>query len=473
MKRILVASSNSETFKIIKDCLKSDERVDSATTIESCLQLCLKTAYEFLFIDLELLTEKKTKNDYKQLLQQFWRTFSDVEIIVLTTQDLIREAVRAVKAGASDYLTYPLDPTEVKFVVDNILENIRLQSELDYLRDQFWRKSPSMMLRTKTSIMKDVLDKVRVVAPTESTVLVLGETGTGKGVIANLIHQHSQRRENQFINVYCGAIPETLIESELFGHEKGAFTGAVRRKLGKFEIANHGTIFLDEIGTITSSTQIKLLQVLQDRTFQRVGGETDITANVRIITATNTDLEKMCKEGTFRIDLFYRLNVFPIEIPPLQKRIEDIALFVEFFLKRLNRFSNKQINDIHPEVLEAFQEYEWPGNIRELENLIERAYILETSSILTPKNFPLILFKNKVPKYIYKIDTSRPLEVVRRQEIEKIERQYLAEQLFKYKGKIKDTAEAAGIGVRQLHKLLTKYRIRKQDFKSPPAYPHK
>jgi transcriptional regulator with GAF, ATPase, and Fis domain len=296
-------------------------------------------------------------------------------------------------------------------------------------------------------------------------VLITGETGTGKGVIARLVHQHSKRTEKQFISVHCGGIPESLLESELFGHEKGAFTGAIRRKLGKFEIAHGGTIFLDEIGTISTSMQISLLQIIQERTFERVGGETVIKADVRVIAATNTNLLKMVEQGSFRSDLYYRLNVFPIELPRLEDRIEDIPILVETFLKRLNRVNAKHINDIHPEVLDAFQCYSWPGNIRELENLIERAYILESSSILTPKSFPADLFKNGKKKSKLFIDASLTLQEVRQREIERVERQYLTELLIKNHGKIKQTAKEAGIGERQLNKLMNKFGILKEEFK--------
>jgi transcriptional regulator with PAS, ATPase and Fis domain len=313
--------------------------------------------------------------------------------------------------------------------------------------------------------MKKVFDKVRLVAPTRTTVLITGETGTGKGVLAKLIHRHSHRCDNQFISVHCGAIPDTLLESELFGHEKGAFTGAFQRKLGKFEIAHGGTIFLDEVGTITASAQIKLLQVLQDRTFQRVGGDENIESDVRIISASNIDLHKMCDEGLFRKDLYYRLNIFPIEIPSLRDRVSDIPLLVEGFLKKLNKLHQKKINDIHPQVMEAFEVYPWPGNIRELENLVERAYILETSSILTPESFPSELFTFDTPKAQIALDVSLPLAEARKKSIENIERHYLKELLALNKGRINMTAQCAGITTRQLHKLLSKYKIRKEEFK--------
>jgi transcriptional regulator with GAF, ATPase, and Fis domain len=314
--------------------------------------------------------------------------------------------------------------------------------------------------------MQAVFEKIRSVAPTKSTVLLMGETGTGKGVMARLIHHHSNRQDSQFISVHCGAIPDTLLESELFGHEKGAFTGAVRRKLGKFEIAHGGTIFLDEIGTLTPSAQIKLLQVLQDGTFQRVGGESTIQVNVRVIAATNIDLKKMCDEGLFRKDLYYRLNVFPIEIPPLRERTEDIPHLARCFLTELNRYEPKEILDVHPRVMSAFSSYSWPGNIRELENLIERAYIMETSCELTSGSFPGEIFESETggaPAAPEKALLT--LADFRRREVELIERRYLWDLLEGHKGRIKQSAQAAGITTRQLNKLMTKYGIRKEKFK--------
>ncbi|MBN1930480.1 MAG: sigma-54-dependent Fis family transcriptional regulator [Desulfobacterales bacterium] len=383
----------------------------------------------------------------------------------MSSQEKIHEAVKAVKAGANSYITYPINPEEVKYVIEYIYEEKIKQSELDYLRDHFWEKDALDIVRTNSALMKKVLAKVRSVAPTKTTVLLYGDTGTGKGVIAGLIHTHSNRKDNQFISVHCGAIPDTLLESELFGHEKGAFTGAIKRKLGKFEIAREGTIFLDEIGTISPAAQIKLLKVLQDRSFQRVGGDETIESNARVIAATNIDLNKMTDNGSFRKDLYYRLNVFPIEIPPLRDRKEDIPLLVESFLKRLNQFYLKEIYDIHPMVLESFQKYSWPGNIRELENLIERSYILETSSILTPESFPSELFAPDTQITQVQLNTSKTIAEIRRKGIENIERQYLKEILTRNRGRINQSAEDAGISTRQLHKLLTKYGIKKEDFK--------
>jgi DNA-binding NtrC family response regulator len=405
-------------------------------------------------------------NNYREALQPFWHAYPTAEIIVMSSQKIIREAVMAVKAGASNYLTYPVNPDEVRYVTDSLYDSIIVQSELDYLRDRFWQSDSLDVVQTRSPLMKRIFNKIRSVAPTRTTVLLTGETGTGKSVMAKLIHRHSNRKDDRFISVHCGAIADTLLESELFGHEKGAFTGAVRRKLGRFEIARGGTIFLDEIGTITPAAQVKLLQVLQDGTFQRVGGEETIQSNVRVIAATNTDLRQMSNDGLFRKDLYYRLDVFPIAIPPLRERKEDIPLLVEGFLKKLNKFHSKNIHDVHPHVMAAFGKYTWPGNIRELENLMERAYILETSPILTPESFSKELFTSQSSEVPVKPDISLTLAEVKRSVIEQTEKSYLTNLLAVKRGRIKNTAEAAGIGSRQLHKLMKKYGIKKEDFRS-------
>ena len=472
MKSILVASKNRSACHAIRASMRPEYRVDVVTTKDDCLEMFRKRKYEFLFADVELLRESGLDNNYKVALQPFWHAYPSAQIIVMSSQEMIREAVRGVKAGASDYLTYPINPDEVKYVTESVYESVIMESELDYLRDRFWQEDSLEIVRTRSSLMKTVFDKIRSVAPTKSTVLLIGETGTGKGVLAKLIHRHSNRREAPFISVHCGAIPDSLLESELFGHEKGAFTGAVRRQLGKFEIAQGGTIFLDEIGTVTPSAQIKLLEVLQDATFHRIGGEETIEANVRVIAATNADLQEMCDEGRFRRDLYYRLNVFPVEIPPLRDRIEDVAYIVEVILKRLNKFHSKEIHDTEPHVIEAFGKYSWPGNIRELENLMERAYILETSSVLTPDGFPNELFTSEALRSHVKADMSLTLPEARRKGIEEFERHYLEKLLAENQGKIKGSARAAGISTRQLHKLLTKYGIRKEAFKSFPKITH-
>ena len=465
VESILFVSKDQEDFRRLRSSLRSEFRIENTDSQQAALTILSKKRFNFLFIEMEILSRPFPSGGYKEALQPFRQCYPTIEIVVMTHQNMLREAVMAVKAGAGNYLTYPIVPEEVKLVTETVRASIMARSELEYLRDQFWETESLEIIRTKSPRMKGVYKKVRSVAPTRSTVLLTGETGTGKGVLANLIHQHSNRRHAQFINVHCGAIPDTLLESELFGHEKGAFTGAVKRKLGKFEIAGGGTIFLDEVGTITPAAQIKLLQILQDGTFQRVGGEATLEARVRIIAATNADLQKMCEEGQFRKDLYYRLNVFPIEIPPLRERLEDIPHLIDGFLKKLNNFNTKEIHHIHSDVLEGCKHYAWPGNIRELENLIERAYILETTAALTSESFPIELVESGASPAAFSANAFPTLAKARRKSIETLERSYLQELLTQQKGKIKESAEIAGITTRQLHKLMSKYGIRKEAFK--------
>jgi DNA-binding NtrC family response regulator len=465
MRFVLVVAGEQDVVQTIRGCFAKNCKVNRAADIDDALEMLAMNRYDLIFVDLEILQGSLADKNYKTALEQFRNLQPSVEIVVMAPRAMVREALKAVKGSATDYITYPIDPEEVSHVTDTINEAIILQSELDYLRDRFWQSDYLDLVKTKSPAMQEVFAKIRSVAPTKSTVLLIGETGTGKGLIARLIHQHSNRRDAQFISVHCGAIPDTLVESELFGHEKGAFTGAVRRKLGKFEIAKGGTIFLDEIGTITHSAQIKLLQVLQDGTFQRVGGEETIQANVRVIAATNMDLAGMCDDGKFRKDLYYRLYVFPVEIPPLRKRKEDIPHITQVILDRLENFNKKQIRSIHGSVMEGFMNYTWPGNVRELENLLERAYILEESSELTVKSFPAELLASQDVSAGMTVDSSLTLAEVRNRGVEKIERLYLRELLASNGGRIKESAGVAGISTRQLHKLLNKYQIKKEEFK--------
>nr|MBF0221117.1 sigma-54-dependent Fis family transcriptional regulator [Desulfobulbaceae bacterium] len=445
---------------------KGSNLLSPASSLAEGIEIIKRSRCDLIFIDMKILNQAAASGGYKAVLQSFWILYPSVEIIVMTSQKMLREAVKAVKQGVSDYITYPLVSDEIRLVVKSINESQKVQSELDYLREETWDKDSITLSQTRCAAMQQVFNNVQSVSSTKSTVLLTGETGTGKGVLAKIIHKLSNRKNEQFINVHCGAIPDTLLESELFGHEKGAFTGAIRRKLGKFEIAEGGTIFLDEIGTITPAAQIKLLQVLQDSTFQRVGGEDSIEANIRIIAATNVELKQLCDEQKFRNDLYYRLNVFPIELPPLRDRKEDIPLLIEVFLERLNKFQTKNIFDIHSQVITAFLNYSWPGNIRELENVMERAYILEKSSVLMPDSFPAELFMEQDALSLAKIDTMLPLTEVRKRGVEEIERRYLKEILEKNMGKINKSAEASGITTRQLHKLMLRHGLHKEAFKT-------
>ena len=469
MKHALAVTRDPASAAGLQDALSDQYTMDLCPDPLKMVPLIEKGRYDFLFIDSDLFaqltssTPASTPRDGVRLL----RTVSAaLEIVLLCTHQTLRSAVDAVRSGASNYLLCPIDKKEVRYIVDSTVEATRAQLELDYFRDQFWDSDALRLVSTCNREMRLLFDRIKSIAPTDTTVLIGGETGTGKGVVAKLIHAHSPRREKQFISVHCGAIPENLIESELFGHERGAFTGAVSRKLGKFEIAKDGTLFLDEVGTMPLSAQIRLLQVLQDRIFQRVGGEDTIRSNVRIIAASNVNLAEMTLQGSFRKDLYYRLNVFPIDLPPLRERTEDVEMLARDFLNRLDRLYAKGISGVDPRVLTALRAYRWPGNIRELENLIERAYLLESTATLTPESFPGELYQQIASITEVPVDTGTTLAEARRKMIDDMERAYLKQQLARHHGRIDATAHAAAITPRQLHKLLTRHGIRKEEFKS-------
>ncbi|MBT8372284.1 MAG: sigma-54 dependent transcriptional regulator [Deltaproteobacteria bacterium] len=465
MKSVLIISPKEDEARLIRESLPSDYQIENVDSVKNALNMHRQSSFDVIFSDLKLLQDTSQADTLAEVVQLFKDMNPLAEILILSSKDFIRETVKAVKAGAKDYLTYPIDPSEVRLVIESANESLTKNLELDYLRDQFWKPEWLDIIDSRDAGMRDVFKKIRAVASTKATVLLIGETGTGKGLMARIIHMHSNRCDDAFISVHCGAIPDTLLESELFGHEKGAFTGAVRKKLGKFEMARGGTIFLDEIGTISPPAQIKLLQVLQDGTFSRVGGEESLQTDARVITASNADLAGMSERGEFRKDLYYRLNVFPVEIPPLRERVEDIPQIVEVFLKKLKQRHEKNIHSVHPHVLQAFKNYDWPGNIREMENLMERAYILVTTPILMPESFPIELFLSDSLTPILPMNPALPLAEARRIAIEDFERQYLKDLLMRNKGKINESAQDAGFSTRHLSDLITKYGIKKEDFK--------
>ncbi|WP_462327145.1 sigma-54-dependent transcriptional regulator [Desulfobaculum sp.] len=468
MKRVLVATPDAAVSGIIRESYTTPPTIDTALKREEFGHHLARRQYDTLFVDVAMLDVPPTNGDaqaFVDALAPIARTSPHAEIVILAPPERLRAAVRLVKAGADDYLNYPLDRTEVRYVLESLYESLKLQTEMDYFRAEVGVGRFMQVVGTRTPSMRAVFDKARLVAPTSSIVLLTGETGTGKGVIARLIHALGAHSSGPFVSVHCGAIPDTLIESELFGHEKGAFTSAVKRKLGRFEVAAGGTIFLDEIGTVTPSAQVKLLQVLQEKVFQRVGGYADIPLKSRIIAATNIDLGELCARGEFRKDLFYRLNVFPIEIPSLRDRADDIPMLAEFFLTKLNEQHMKDIRGIHPTVLGALAGYDWPGNVRELENLIERAYILERSNVLTPESFPVDIAASGAPAASLPLDLTQTLAEFCESAKESAQRHYLKEQLAAHNGRMNKTAEAAGISPRQLRKLMTRYGYRKEDFK--------
>jgi DNA-binding NtrC family response regulator len=465
MKSFLIISPKKEATSLIQSSIPDDCKVETAANIKTARCLQRNHYFDIIFFDLDVSESDTPKRKYADIIDLLRESNPRVCIVILTSKETIREAVKMVKAGANDYLSYPIEPIEVRLVIRSLYESLTQDLELDYLRDRFWKTEWLDHLQTYSKSMRMVYKKIRAVAPTKATVMLIGETGTGKSMLARLVHLHSNRCDDPFISVHCGAIPDTLLESELFGHEKGAFTGAVRMKMGKFEMARTGTVFLDEIGTITPAAQVKLLQVLQDGIFNRVGGEQELKTDARIIAATNSDLSGMCDRGTFRKDLYYRLNLFPIELPTLQERREDIPYLIDRVLKKLNTMHGKSLHSVHPQVIRALQNYNWPGNIRELENLMERAYILESTSILTPENFPNEIFEIDIETAVLPINTHLSIAEARQKAVGEFERQYLMELFSHTKGRVTVAAKEAGISTRQLNKLMVKHGIRKEVFK--------
>jgi len=317
-----------------------------------------------------------------QLLERVRRDSPDTPVILLTAYASTETAIQALKLGAFDYVLKPFDVDDLKLTVRRALRMRRLEGDNQLLRRELGQQGRFEDLIGTSPPMQRIYELIRKVAPTDSTVLIVGESGTGKELVARALHQHSARSDRRFLSLNCGAFPEGLLESELFGHVRGAFTGAVATKKGLFEVADGGTVLLDEIGEMPLSMQVKLLRVLQERRLRRVGGTGEIPMDVRILASTNRDLTALVKEGQFREDLYYRINVIQIALPPLRERREDIPLLVEHCLQRLSRSMHKSVREVAPEVMAELQSYAWPGNVRELENVLERGVALESGTIL-------------------------------------------------------------------------------------------
>ncbi|MBW1722064.1 MAG: sigma-54-dependent Fis family transcriptional regulator [Deltaproteobacteria bacterium] len=360
------------------------------------------------FYDVALIDLNMPKVDGMAVLRHLVDHHSDTVGIILTGYATIRNAVEAMKIGAYDYLAKPVKMEEVLMVIQRALEFRDLRRENLALKRQLKQKYRFENFVGDSPQMAKVFRIIEKVADTDSTVLILGESGTGKELVARAIHYHSYRRDKPMIPVNCGAIPEELLESELFGHEKGAFTNAIRTRIGRFELADGGTIFLDEVAEMSPHLQVKLLRVLQEQEFERLGGTKTIKCDVRILAATNKNLEKLIEDGTFREDLYYRLKVIPIEIPPLRDRRSDIPLLVHHFLEKTSKAKKKPIKGVSREVMNALTQYDWPGNVRELENIVERMVILSEGDTLTIDDLPEKISRKQAPNLA--IQTSIPDE---------------------------------------------------------------
>jgi DNA-binding NtrC family response regulator len=373
------------------------------------------------------------------------------QIIMMTAHATVESAIEAMKLGAFDYLQKPFEIDELLVVVGRALDDQRLRTEHRYLISERDAEFNQYGLVGRSRRMQDVIHTAEVVAKSKSTVLITGETGTGKEMVARAIHYHSAQREMPLIKVNCAAIPETLLESELFGHVRGAFTGAATSKKGKFALADGGTIFLDEIGTMSPALQAKLLRVLQEREFEPLGSERTQKVDVRVIAATNRDLPAMVADGRFQEDLFYRLNVIPIHIPPLRERREDIPLLVDHFIGKHARRAGKRIDGLAAGIVESLQAAEWPGNVRELENTVERAVVLSPSPTIGPEVVRTFGVSSSTPHGLPSLNL--------RQNLEWTERETVRRALESSGGIKKDAAEAMGISQRALSYYLAKHRV--------------
>jgi two-component system, NtrC family, response regulator AtoC len=389
--KILVIDDDDSGREALTMLLRSaGYEVTSAATAECALDLINREQYQVIVSDL-FLPDKSGLD----ILPEVRRILPATEVIVVTGYASAQTAVRAMKEGAFDYITKPIDFDELKMVVSKALEKQQLLSENIYLRRQLQGRFEFSNIIGSSPAMNIVFERMNRIVKTDSTVLVTGESGTGKELVARALHYNGTRRDRPFVAVNCSAIPEMLLESELFGHVRGAFTGAIKDKPGKFEAANHGTIFLDEIGSLPLHLQAKMLRVLQEHEVERVGSNKMVKLNVRVISATNSDLDNMVKQGGFREDLYYRLNVIPLRLPPLRERQQDIMYLTIFFLEKQCRLMGRPPCSINKQALEVLEQYSWPGNVRELENLIERMVALTDAAVITLEDVPAKIIGEK------------------------------------------------------------------------------
>ncbi len=451
--QILVVEDEDSQRKILTDFLKfKGFKVYGAESATKALNILEKDS-----IDLVLLDWKLPDEDGLSLLVKLKDKFPLTQVIMMTAFATVERAVEAMKRGAYHYLTKPLNLDELLLVIDRALRELRLQREIKRLKEKLDKISPPEVseIVAESPKMKEILVLAKKVAESEATVLILGESGTGKEVLGSLIHHLSARKEQPFLKLNCAAIPEGLLESELFGHERGAFTGADKGKLGLFEIAHQGTIFLDEIGDLSPPLQAKLLRVLQEGTFRRVGGVKEIKVDVRVIAATNRDLEQMVKEGSFREDLYWRLNVVTIKLPPLRERREDIIPLARFFLDKFNKKHGKRIKGFSKEALEALLSYHFPGNVRELENIVERAVILAEEEMIMREDLPPFFKGESVLGELSDLLGSLPLP----EAVALLEKRRIKEAMQKAGGVKARAAELLGISERVLRYKLEKYGL--------------
>ncbi|MGD8983412.1 MAG: sigma-54 dependent transcriptional regulator [Desulfobacteraceae bacterium] len=423
--------------------------ISEADDGSSAIEKVHEQAFDLILMDIRMITVSGL-----EALNEIKVFNPAIPVIIMTAYSSVETAVEALKSGAYDYLTKPLDFDELRLAMERAMDHRQLREENRLLRESLGNHFDRQNIIGRSPTMVKLLETVAQVAPSEATVLITGESGTGKEMIAGAIHFNSSRKEGPFVKLNCAAITETLLESELFGHEKGAFTGAHKRKEGRFRQAHGGSIFLDEISEMSLAMQVKLLRVLQEREITRVGGEEVIQVDVRLIAATNKDLLKEIETGRFREDLFYRLNVVTLNMPPLRERREDVPLLAKHFLEMFSEKNRKTIKGFTPQAMDQFLRYDWPGNVRELMNAVERAVVLASSEYLDEKDLPLVL-KDKTAEGGIPREQVIPGDLP----LEEVEKVSILNTLELAGGNKSEAARRLGITRRTLHKKLKKYGV--------------
>lgn len=441
---ILVVDDEKVIRDGCQDILRKDYYVECIETGQKAINALAKNLFHIVLLDLKL-----PDIDGMQVLEKIKKENPHVEVIVITAYATIESAVEAVKKGADDYISKPFTPEELRLSVQKALRKKSLELENVYLKERIGKRDEPVITVGNSPKMKRIYELIRKVAPTDSTVLICGESGTGKELIAREIHRQSLRRDRPFLAIDCGALVETLLESELFGHIKGSFTDAYSTKHGSFELANGGTFFFDEVANLSPGIQAKLLRAIQEREIRPVGGEKPIRIDVRIISATNKDLKEEIEKDNFRKDLFYRISVIVLSLPPLRERKEDIPLLANHFLKKYNQKRKRDIRGISSTAMKILLSYHWPGNVRELENAIERAVIIEDSDVILSSSLPPNLFSPKVSKS--KSDKPKTLE--------ELEKEHILETLDRTSFHKTKAAKILGIDRKTLYKKIKKYGI--------------
>jgi len=445
MTRILIVDDELIMRESLGGWLERDgHEIEKAESGEKALDIIADRHFDILLVDIKM--EGMSGLD---LLKQIRETDPDTAVIMITAYGSISTSIEAMKNGASDYLLKPFDPNELGILIEKIIQNRAQELENLYLKDQYKEQIRFESMIGQSQPMQGIFELIGDIAPMESTVILTGETGTGKGLAAKAIHTNSPRCEGPFMGINCGAIPEHLMESELFGYQKGAFTDAKENKKGKLELANGGTLFLDEIGEISMRMQIDLLRVLEDKVFYRVGGTQPIDADFRVIAATNRDIAKSIKEGTFREDLYYRLNVITMKMPPLRERKEDIPLLVEQFLFRFSQETNKTVKKVDREAMDEMMLYEWPGNIRELENAIERAVVVSKGEKLLLQDLPIF-------------DPQR-VEHIKKYSLKDVEKDHIQSVLLENDWNVSKSAKVLEIDRSTLYHKIKSYDLSKEE----------